>query len=537
MSLLLAALSGVLGFLAFPHFSWWPLVFVTYAPLFIAVEGKTGRRRFGLGLITGTVHTLGMQYWIAGTLVNMSHFPWAAAIPSLVLYSAYHGLMWALVALFYGPVRAWSGRWGWLITVPLMYAVVERVFPSLFPYFACSPLYAAPVLLQASEWIGPSFLTALVILPSCGLVHMIEEYSRGRASDHLVPTAIAALWLMVSVWGVVRMQQVWSAPIRSQPTVALIQPNVTVDEKNARDPAVRKGVYARTEAMTRRAARLRPDLVVWPEGGFPFTFEIDALDHARNPKDSRHRVYSRRLYRLALELGVPFVAGALRRHDGRVRNSGLFFPPGEGRAIPYDKRQLLLFGERVPFADTFPSLRDAVPGMSHHVAGERFVRFDAAGFGWVPSICYEAIQPTFTRDGLNAEHSDILLNLTNDVWFGNTAEAPQHLMVQTQRAIENRVWLVRSTNSGISAFVDPTGTIRAATQVDNEAVLAYEMAVPALPETFYRRFGDLLFYVALVLAGLWLAVRNVDDLRNFVRNRGVKGDADRAAPNGGGDVS
>lgn len=523
MPFALAALSGVLAVLSYPRLSWWPLIFVAFAPLLIALEGQPWRRRLQLGWVTGLTFTLGMQYWLPGTLVAMSGFPWWLALLCFAGYAAWVGLQWAIFAWAVGPLRRWSGRLGWVLTVPLLYAVLEWMWPVLLPFYASSALFVAPVLLQSAEWIGPSGVTWLVLLASCAVVHVVEDIARRRASDYFVPTAVAGLWCMLAAWGVVRVQHILAAPIRAAPTVALVQPNVTIGEKNAEDPAVREEVYRRTVEMTREAIELRPSLVVWPEGGFPFVFEHDAIDSPRTSDDSYHRRYSRKLHAVAHELGVHFVAGALRRTEGQIRNSGLFFQANHrGRPVVYDKRHLLWFGERVPFAETFPALRNAIEGMSHLAAGEHFVTLKMAGFRWAPSICYEAMFPGMTRDALNDGDSELLLNLTNDVWFGDTAAADQHLMVQVQRSIENRVWLIRSTNSGISAFVDPTGTIRARAVVGEQAVLALEVPVPALSRSFYRSHGDLLFWIGVLGGILGLAFRNRDALRNFLRGQGVE---------------
>ena len=512
MSWLLATLSGVLGVLAYPNASLWPLIFVCWAPLMVALEDKGGRSRFFHGWLTGTIAMAGGHFFIAATLVNMAGLPWWAAVLVLLLYAGWCGLQWALFAWVYGFARQLGDRGVWLVTVPLLFSLIERVFPAFFPFYASNALWEAPILLQSLEWIGPSGLSALIIGVQCALVHSVEEYSRGRASDHFVPTAVAALWLALSVWGVVRMRQIQEAPIKAYATVALVQPNMTVSEKRDKDWSVRERVWERTVAMSRKAAALDPDLIVWPEGAFPFKFEAGAHRAAPANGDTLHTHYSRLLYRLGHELKRPLVAGGLRWVDGRVRNGAVFFAPG-AEPVPYDKRRLVMLAERVPFGDTWPGLVEAVPGASHYAPGEAPVQWEAAGLRWTPSMCYEASFPSFTREALAAGGGgDVLLNLTNDVWFGNGAEGVQHLMLQIPRTIENRRWLVRSTNSGISAFVDPSGVVRARTEQDAQTILAHELAITALAPTFYHRFGDLLWYLALALAAIlggWRARRNL----------------------------
>ncbi|MFT5430602.1 MAG: apolipoprotein N-acyltransferase, partial [Myxococcota bacterium] len=258
MQYLLAALTGALVALAYPLVGAWPLIFVAWTPLMVAIEGASPRRRFLLGWLAGIVATMGIQYWLAGSVVRLTGAPWWAAILALASYSAFIGCQLGFFALAYGPLRRFSGRMAWIVTVPVAFALIEQLYPVVFPIHAGNALWQAPVLMQSAEWIGVSGLTWLVLLSSCGLTFVIEEIGRGRTSDHFVPTAIAGLWVMLGMWGLVRMDQVWSAPVQGSPTVALVQPNVTVAEKQDRDPRVRQEVYRRTVQMTRDVLAKRP---------------------------------------------------------------------------------------------------------------------------------------------------------------------------------------------------------------------------------------------------------------------------------------
>jgi len=450
-----------------------------------------------------------MQYWLAGTLVRMSGFSWPLAIAGLGVYSAVIGLQWAIFAWLYAPVRRWSGRVGWLLTVPLLYTAFEHVFPSIFSLSIGHALYDHPVLIQTAEWAGVFGPAVLIMCVTCVVTATLEEIKKRRAGVLFGPTAITAVWMIVIALGLVRMERIRDAPSRSKTTVAIVQPNVTIDEKRDADPRVREAVFERTVELTQKAVRTHPSLVVWPEGGFPFYFDSGGSGEEAFERPTRAQRYTARLARLALESGVDIAVGALRRQEDQTRNSAILVPRTGTRPIIYDKRLLLMFGERIPLADTFPSLVDAIPGTSHYAAGDSFAAFPADNLLWVPSICYESIFSDFTRDGLNAPdgEGDVLLNLTNDVWFGDTAAADQHLMLQTMRAVEDRVWLVRATNTGISAFVAPTGQIVARTEINTSVVLYGEMSIPEIPLSFYRRHGNVIPLCLWVLGLLFLGYR------------------------------
>jgi len=156
--------------------------------------------------------------------------------------------------------------------------------------------------------------------------------------------------------------------------------------------------------------------------------------------------------------GVPLVFGTLRKQGGISRNTAVVALP-DGSYSLYDKRFLVPFGEHIPLADWIPVLRNRVAGMSHLKAGEAPPLVELAGLTAHLSICYEAIFPqAVARDAVGA---DLLLNLTNDEWFGPVGAPEMHLMAQTFRAIENRRPLVRVTNTGISAWVDLRGRVQA----------------------------------------------------------------------------
>ena len=494
---LLAIATAAAGWVIYPRVDLWPFVFVLVAPLLVAIEGQGAGKRFVLGWIAGTVLTPGSHYFIAETLVNLGGLPWAAAVPVFLLYSAWSGIQLGLFALGASVLRRFGGHWLWLVTVPVWFALLERWHPVWFQAYISNVLWHVPVLTQSLEIVGPSGLTALVVFVSCALVHALEAVRASRPRPWLVPAAALALWVVLGIWGAYRMQTFASAPADRTIRVALVQPYVSVAEKRNPPVALRRKIWDRTIALSRGALEPKPDLLVWPEGALPFQYERDAWTKPFSGRESLRTRLSRRLHELAANLDLPFVAGGLRTEDGRVRNSAVFFRPGREGSQTYDKRKLVLLAEKVPFGDSFPGLVESLPGASHHAEGDRYEHFDVAGSRWVPSMCYEAVFPTITREALAEAGGGVLLNLTNDVWFGDTSEPSVHLMMQVPRTVENRVWLVRSTNSGITAIVDPTGTIVARTDQEKPDVLRFEVPIQPFGPTFYHRFGDLL----IVLVG------------------------------------
>lgn len=184
----------------------------------------------------------------------------------------------------------------------------------------------------------------------------------------------------------------------------------------------------------------------------------------------------------------------------------LVAPDGEvlGR---YDKNYLLIFGEYIPFSDWFPFLKNWLPEAGDYRAGDSVEVFDLNGVRIGLMICYEDIIPSFTRK-LADKNPHILVNITNDAWFGQTSEPFQHLQLATFRAIENRRFLLRSTNTGITAVVDPVGRILKQSSLDHAEVLTADLAILS-GDTIYRRIGDVFAWGCSALSLLLVLVSRI----------------------------
>ena len=199
---------------------------------------------------------------------------------------------------------------------------------------------------------------------------------------------------------------------------------------------------------------------------------------------------------LTYEPSDPDVSPIRDREARKMYNSAMLLD-GDGKVLGrYDKNYLLIFGEYIPFGDLFPQFYEWLPEASHFYAGDTVETFAFKGHQLGVMICYEDIIPRFTRK-LAGKDPNVLINVTNDAWFGKTSEPYLHLALATVRSVENRLWLVRSTNTGVSAFVDAVGRIVKGTSLDDAEVLVAD--VPMLrTSTIYRSYGDLFSYGCLV---------------------------------------
>ena len=184
----------------------------------------------------------------------------------------------------------------------------------------------------------------------------------------------------------------------------------------------------------------------------------------------------------ARALGVPAIFGAVlvrRVNDARryvLFNSALITDATGTVKGRYDKQFLLAFGEYLPFGETFPELYEISQNSGRFSPGTTLKPLPLNGHEIATFICYEDIDAGFVNSIVRSGDPDLLVNITNDAWFGDTTEPWIHLALAELRAIEQRRYLVRSTNSGISAFVDPVGRVVAHTNPFKMEALAHEIA-------------------------------------------------------------
>ncbi len=470
-----AVLSAALCILALPDVGGWFLAFVAWTPLLWALPDAKPRHVFLAGWGVGTLAHLGIFPWIFHTATTMSDFPAGAAAAVLFLFAAAHGVAWGIVTL---GIRLLAGR-GSASFVAVSAAIVaagEHLAPQLFPWHLGSTFWRVPLLMQGVDITGMAGATFVAVSFGAAVAVALRDlanHSRVRPGGPILALAVLAVWLG---YGAVRLPQVREAVARA-PTIrlALVQPDITAREKRLRDDDFRASLVDRLFAVTRSADLDGVDAVIWPEGAFPYAFTPGTDDSV--PNRSRFVVaLSRNLLERVRELGLPLVFGSITRDaDGQGHNSAtLVGSDGHVRAR-YDKRRLLAFGEYVPLSDRFPSLKGRIPGVGNLTPGKRPVEF-AIGSGRASiSICYEAIQSTFTRDAVVGTGADLIVNLTNDGWFGDYGAPAQHLMVQVPRAVELRMPLVRVTQTGITAVVSPTGEFLAETALHERRTLVVDV--------------------------------------------------------------
>lgn len=276
--------------------------------------------------------------------------------------------------------------------------------------------------------------------------------------------------------------------------VAIIQPNVSPNDKG--DRASYNKNLSDLIILSKNAIPTNPNLLIYPETATlsDITRNNDFRTVLQNLVDSND-VY--------LLTGTPIYDREVR---GRYYNGAVLFEPGKGITQGYMKIHPVPFSEKIPYADKISLFRkletadmgDMTPGKVFRVFNFPFGRFSVL-------ICFESIIPDLTQ-GFTRRGADLLINITNDGWFGKTPGPYQHAELAILRTVENGVPLARCANNGISFIVDPYGRILKSTKIFTQTVLIDRLPKPLKP-TFYRRYGNIFAFISLGLIGLGLILR------------------------------
>ena len=496
--LALAAISGVLYFTGFVGFGFWPNTFILFVPVLFAIRNATPKRTLFVGAVFGLVTNSGGYYWVIHLLEAFANLPLPLAGLGYFLLCLYQGFLLAPVLWLVrradrdlGVAPVWS--------LPVAFVALEQFYPLLFPSYVGNSLYTVTWLTQIVDVTGMLGLTVLICVVNGALYELLVARVDGRPIRRVEVLAPAGILAACLVYGVVQTSR-WDSKTAAAETmkVGMVQTNL-----GARDKAQKRDEFIRRhQQMTQALIAETPDLdlVVWPESAYNRYIN-------RRTKNLRRQVTT--------GIDVPVIFGALtyrripKKKDPDVYNTAVHTSSTGAVLGFFDKVELLMFGETLPLVETFPQIEELFPRSSTFRRGRTFAHFRTLlrdgrpPAAVLPMICYEDIIPPFVRRIWSADGpADVLVNITNDSWYGDTHEPLIHLVLASFRSIETRRALIRSTNTGISAFVDPLGRITHRTGQWTQETLVHD--VPLIRDggsTIYMRVGDVLAWLALALIG------------------------------------
>lgn len=487
MRWLLAVLSGLLYWAGFVSYVHGAIAWIALVPLLLALGGVSPKKGLFLAWTSGLIAHLAGFYWVIHTMLVFGELPLPLALLGHIFLALAQSGQFALFGWAFVAMRRKSG-WSSFLLVPIAWVMSEFLSPQLFPsYFANSQFYWNEII-QIADITGVLGISTMLACSNGAVADLVMVRVREKRWK-LTPAAFAlSIIIAAFLYGKIRIPMIEKRALAAPMIkVALIQENIGLAEKDEDPVGVRRRYIESSQNVEQRD---HPDLIVWPETAMPWpAFPDDVRQIPEGVLNS---------------FSTPLLTGLYLQGEGTY-NAAALIDASKKVLGSYRKQILLMFGEYFPLGEAFPVLYDWFANVGHFIPGKKsnIVPFEQWRLG--VTLCYEGILPRLVQKIMQQE-PHLFVNLTNDSWFGDTHEPEIHLALQTFRVIEHRRALVRATNTGISALVDPVGRVVQKTETFEEAVLVG--SVPLLSgRTFYGVFGDWIGWLCLFFSFYLLFLR------------------------------
>ena len=511
----LISLSAVLLVLAFPKTDISFLSWIGFVPLMFALDGRDRVRSFRAGYLCGVLFFSGTVFW-------MTHVTVLGTI-LMVLYLGLYFAIFAVAYCFFSRTKLLFR----LFLLPAVWVVMEYLKAYLIGGFDWASLghtqYKNLALIQIAEFTGYYGVSYLIVAANVAMKEALSFLSNKNStikSKDLLSAIIILLVMFLTVIGfgnsVLRRQN-----NQKKISVGIIQGNIEQELKWF-EPAW-EDILEKHILLTKVVAKENPQLIIWPETSFPGFLILKDEKYQYSPNgvsfDKNEKFYSR-IKQLAVDVGIPILFGVVSEENGQYHNSAVLLSK-QGKLIgKYDKLHLVPFGEYIPMRKIFPFLASIVP-IEDFASGKEFTVLslplqnnneDVAKFSTL--ICFEDTVARLARRFIG-EGAEFFVNITNDGWFKDTKAPFMHMQSSVFRAIENRKYLVRCANTGVSNFIDGKGKIlKLVKDSTNKSTYVTGVVVEDVylndKKTLYSKYGDLfaIFCIVFVLLGIFLAAKN-----------------------------
>ena len=486
----LVIISAVVSFLCYPPFIFGPLIFLSLIPLLLAIEDLPPYRALKLGFLWGIIFFLGLIYYIAwvtlpgmiAAVLILSLIPATACWFFARLLERNHG-----AALVFFP--SYFIMWNWLFTMS------DLNYP--WADFGYTLAYYLPFI-QAAE-LGAVYLISLIILAVNVAIYasVSQTFNLSQSVRRNLRYGSVLMMVLLYGYGMVRLNSKDSAASSERLTVGILQGNMTRGQKW--NPKNLQLNFERYFDLSRKAVSEGAEFLIWPETATP-TYLMQEKKYLGNVQS------------LVDSLGAPLLTGTpFYRVVGPKEyvyfNSAVLIEPGQDDYDDYQvysKIRLVPVSEHIPFSGRFKRLKEIRLGQADFSSGEEQTIFDLGGVRFATAICFESAFPGYCRE-FAQKGAQFLVVITNDMWFGRTSLLEQHAMMSVFRAVENRIPVVRSANTGISMAIDKWGKILVKSDIFVKDHLIARIA-PEDSNSIYGRIGDIIPAAALILSVISLAV-------------------------------
>ncbi|MDD5097085.1 MAG: apolipoprotein N-acyltransferase [Candidatus Omnitrophica bacterium] len=469
---ILAVLSAFLLSLSFSSFNLGIFAWVAFIPLLVALEKKSFLKSLAISYLWGVIFWSFTIYWLI-------HVTLLGQVILIFVLAFYFGIFGCLVYLFRNLTLK-----VYLFFIPSAWVLLEYARSYLFTGFPWAVLglcqYQNLPLIQFADITGAWGVSFLVVLVNVMFYACWRKQVKVRI---LLPGLI--ILAVCLIYGYYNLARYSATPTNKPIKVTVIQGNISQDLKW--DPGQIDFILNNYFKLTTESIKNDPQLIIWPEASVPGIFGEDKL------------VFEQ-VFSLARKLNTDLLVGAVSRQHEDYFNSALFIDKlGRPEKI-YHKLHLVPFGEYVPLKEVFPFLQ-AFAVIGDIAPGKEFTIFTKPdNFGVL--ICFEDLFPELSRQYMN-QGAKFLVNITNDAWYKEGSAPYQHFSASVLRAVENRTYLARAANTGISGFVHPTGKILQVVQDTSNKKIFINGAVsqniyPVTKKSFYSIFGDLFILFCLL---------------------------------------
>jgi len=509
--ILLSIISGIaltmgLPVMGFSYIAWFALIFLLFA-----IRDTSVRDSFVLGGLSGMAHFASMLYWLVGTMNIYGYLPlWLSVIIfiPLVLYLSLY------VVAFAGMVSVFcTGSFFSVFLIPIFWVCLEYIRAFAFTGFPWGltgyTQYAHLNLIQISDVFGVYGVSFVIVMANAVIFFCLLYLKKEKWQGQPIKAWHTAISLFVMVfvvalvlgYGHIRLKATDKMMTEADKlNVAVIQGNI--DQAAKWDLKFRTGTIDKYIRLSEQVNNSHPDLIVWPETATPFYFKY-------NIEMTKMILQAIRAINTHFVVGSPTVE--FSDSEEQYFNSAYLVTPDGDIAARNDKVHLVPFGEYVPFKKWLPFINHLVAQVGEFKTGKKgdTLKWTSADIGVL--ICYEVIFSELARESV-INNAGLLVNITNDAWFGNTSAPYQHFSMAVFRAVENKRSLVRAANTGISGFIDPAGRVLSQSGLSEEAAMMCPVPVIKNQTTIYTRYGNLLVLGCFLVTALIIITRSASQV-------------------------
>ncbi len=489
------------------------------ALVYLGEKAHSSQEALRHGWLTGILGCTAALYWLAIPIHYVGGMPWALAIPCALAMGAYIGLYAGVYSLAAHVCHKYMAHepMAKVIALGCLWYGLELLRGTLltgFPWLTLSAAFAPyPVLIQGASLFGTYALSAYYVTFSLCLYACFQSKITWKARIPAMALS-SLLCAMLVLWGLYSLH--WK-PQEQGSAFPVIMVEGNIDQNIKWEPQLQEATldtYIRLSTEALHAMRLKSPqaqpLLIWPETAMPFFVE-------------QHPVFGPKLQKFVRQAHTPLITGAPAINvdpsgQNRPFNRAYFISDQGGLWGYYDKVHLVPFGEYVPMWLKWNFLEGLLQSIGAFSVGtqekplKNMASSPSVSLALGMLICYEGIFPELAQKRVQ-DGANILVNISNDGWFGDSSAPEQHLQLTSMRAVEQGRWLIRNTNTGISAIIDATGTVR----LRGSQFVAQSLDGEAQTQTKNTLFHAIYAYIPWTFLGIFLVCLGI--ARRTIRHK------------------